>query len=223
MALEKWIETRRVIAKEKSEWATSRELLNERIKLVQQEIESLKAKSAEADAGITEADGKRLELVEENEKLKSATGTLGGVLAKLETGTLQLVGRLPGPIRERIRPLSQRIPDGRQETKLSVSERFQSVIGVLNEVNKFNHEIVMSSEVRSLADGTSVEVVSLYIGLGQGYYVSANGKVAGIGTASKEGWVWKEANEAAPQIARAIAVLKNEQVASYIQLPLEVR
>jgi hypothetical protein len=122
-----------------------------------------------------------------------------------------------------VKPLSQRLPDDANETKLSLAERFQNVVGILNEVDKFNREISVTSEVRTLADGSSVEVTSLYIGIGEAYYVSANGAIAGVGVASEQGWIWKPANEAAPQIADVIAVLKNEKVASFIQLPVEVK
>ena len=43
--LEKWIETRRLISKEKQDWALGKEMLNEQIKLVQREITSLGEKS----------------------------------------------------------------------------------------------------------------------------------------------------------------------------------
>ena len=39
-ALEKWVETRRLIAEEKRDWALGREMLQQRIELVQREIES---------------------------------------------------------------------------------------------------------------------------------------------------------------------------------------
>ena len=108
------------------------------------------------------------------------------------------------------------------DEKLSLSERFQNVLGILNEVNKFNREIAVTSEVRTLADGTSAEVTALYVGIGQGYYVSADGKVAGVGSAAPEGWVWTPANDAAARVAKAIAILKNEQPASFVPLPVRV-
>jgi hypothetical protein len=92
----------------------------------------------------------------------------------------------------------------------------------LHEVNKFNREITVSSEVLTLPDGTSAEVTALYVGIGNAYYVSRNGSAAGIGTASPDGWVWQSANAAAEQIANAIAILKNEQVASFVKLPIHI-
>lgn len=221
--LDKWVETRRVISQEEHDWELGREMLNERVELVKREIDSIQGKMGEAKKNITEADKNRVALVEENEKLKEASTALNSVVLNLEKKTKALLERLPDPIRERIKPLSQRLPDNPQETKLSLSERFQNVVGILNEINKFNREITTTSEVRSLPDGSSAEVTALYVGLGQAYYVNASKTVAGIGNISDKGWIWTPANESAKQIADAVAVLKNEKVASFVQLPIKIQ
>lgn len=222
-ALEKWVESRKVISQEQRDWALGKEMLNERIELVRQEIDSLKSKISDAEESISEADKKRAELVEQNEALKSASASLDDTVLELENNTRRLLKRLPDPLRERVKPLSQRLPEDPKETKLSLAERFQNVIGILNEVNKFNREISMTSEVRTLPDGSSAEVTALYVGIGQGYYASADSKAAGIGSSTEEGWQWTPANDAASEIADAIAILKNEQVASFIPLPVEIK
>lgn len=221
--LEKWIETRQLISKEKRDWALGKEMLNEQIKLVEREISSLNEKITQAKESITDADKKRAELETENNKFKDASNTLKDILDKLEAQTIALNKRLPDPIRERIKPLSQSLPEDPNQTKLSIAQRFQNVIGILNEVNKFNREITVTSEVRKLADGSTAEVTALYIGLGQAYYVGANGTVAGIGRPSENGWVWEPANDIAANIADAVAVLKNEKVANFIPLPIKVQ
>jgi hypothetical protein len=220
--LQEWVKIRRLISQEQRDWTLGKQVLNERIELVGREIESLRGKVREAEASITAADKARAGLMEENEKLKQAAGSLAAAVTTLEASTKGLLRRLPDPIRERVKPLSQRIPEDPNDTKLSLSLRFQNIVGILNEVNKFNREITVTSEVRALPDGTSAEVTAMYVGLGQAYYVGAGGQVAGIGTASADAWVWTPANDAAPAIARAIAILKNEQVASFVGLPIKV-
>lgn len=221
--LKEWVETRRIISKEKRDWTLAREVLNERLDLVQQEIEAQRAKIDETETSIAEADDKWADLSDENEVLREATAALGSTLTALEERTQTLLKRLPEPLRVRVRPLSQRIPADAEATKLSLSERFQNVIGILNEVNKFNREITVTSEVRKLPDGTSAEVTVLYVGISTAYYVSRDEGAAGMGTPSPEGWVWKPANDAAVQIADAIAILQNEQVASFVKLPLAIQ
>ncbi|HNT34156.1 MAG TPA: DUF3450 family protein, partial [bacterium] len=214
-SLEKWVETQKIISQEQRDLALAKDVLNERIQLVEREIESLRAKTKETESGIAETDKKRAELVKENDTLKDASSALQEVLIVLELGTKRLLTRLPDPIRERVKPLSQRIPDGSEEVSIPLAQRFQNVVGILNEVNKFNGEITVTSEVRSLPDGTSAEVATLYLGLGQAYYMGGNGTIAGIGMPSEQGWQWKSTNESASAVSKALAILKNEQVASF--------
>ncbi len=222
-SLEEWVETRRVISKEKRDLALSKEMLGERITLVQREIESLREKISEAEKSVAEADRKRETLIEENDQLKKASAALAHLLASLEQRTADLLGRLPEPIRERVRPLSQRIPKDSEETKLSMSERFQNVVGILNEINKFNREITVTSEVRKLPDGTSAEVTALYLGIGQAFYTGSSGTIAGVGRATETDWTWESANEAAEEIAGLVAILQNEQVASFVHVPVNIK
>lgn len=226
VSIEKWVETKRIISQEKRDWELGKEILNERIGLVDREIKSLEGKISDAEKSIAEADKKRIDLIDENEKLKKASASLDSVLVSLEDRTRQLLKRLPDPIRERVKPLSQRLPildaKDEKETKSTMAERFQNIVGILNEIDKFNREITVTSEVQTLADGSSVEVTAMYIGIGQGYYTSAKGDIAGVGTATADGWKWLPADEAAGQISDAIAILKNEKVASFIQLPVNI-
>lgn len=222
-AMEKWVETRRIISQEKRDLKLAKEMLNERIELVQQEIESLRGKIKEAEESIAEADKKREDMIEENEKLKQASSSLVGVTDSLENRIKKLLSRIPDPIRERVKPLSQRLPDDQKDTKLSVAQRFQNIVGILNEVDKFNREVSAHSEVRSLSNGSSVEVTAMYLGIGQGYYSSADGSVAGVGSAGEDEWVWQEDNAAGGQIKDTISILKNEKAATFVQLPAQIK
>lgn len=222
-ALEQWVETERIISKEKKDLALSKEVLGERIELMKREIESLREKITSAEQSIAEADKKREELINENSRLKESSDVFNSILADLEKRTKEIIVRLPDPISERIKPLTQRLPDPSKEIKLSMAQRFQNVVGILNEINKFNREITITSEVRELSDGSSAEVTSVYLGIGQAFYSGANGTIAGIGTASGDDWVWTENNEAAEQAALAVAIMKNEQIATFVHIPMEFK
>jgi hypothetical protein len=233
-ALEKWVETRRLISKEKRDWALGEEMLRSRIVLVEREIESLRARLADAGKSITDTDEKKEELDAEREALVADAAALRGSIATLELRTRELLPRLPDPAREHVSRLSQRIPVAStapaatdkttdKTTGATLGERFQNVVGLLNELDKFHREITVTPELRRLADGSTAEVTTLYIGLGQGYYVGADGKTAGIGTPTESGWVWRSEDAAASSIAAAIAILKKERVASFVQLPVDIR
>lgn len=221
-ALEKWVETRTLISQEKRDWAEGEELLAARIDLVQREIEALRAKTSEADTSVVETDKKRDELLRDNETLRDATQSLADMIASLEARTTTLLPRLPAPLQERVKLLSQRIPLDPAATKATLGERFQNVVGILNEVDKFNRDITVALEVRDLPEGGAMEVTTMYLGLGRAYYASANGAVAGFGAATADGWAWTPANDAAPAILAAIAVQANQAPAAFVQVPFRV-
>jgi len=221
--MERWVETRSVIGKEKRDWQLGRELLDNRIALVQREIETMRTRIAEAAKNATDLEVQKAALAAENQRLVDGASSLSGPIAGLEMRTRRLLERLPEPLRERLKLLSQRLPEKPGETKLTLGERFLTVVGLLNEVNKFQREITVTSEVRTLGDGTSAEVTAVYVGLGQGYYVTADGKAAGTGAATPDVWKWTPNNTAGPSIRRVITILKNEQPAAFVPVPVKVQ
>ncbi|AQT68794.1 hypothetical protein STSP2_01967 [Anaerohalosphaera lusitana] len=223
LLIEKWVETERLISEEKQKFRLASEMLEERISLVKNEIKSLKDKISETEDSIAEADKKRKEMVEENEKLKETSTFMTDTATDLEGRCKDLIKRLPNPIKDRIRPLSQRLPEDPAKTDLSLSKRFENVIGILNEVDKFNREVTAVSEIRDLTDGSSIEVSTLYLGLGQAWYTNADGDIAGISVPAEDGWQWQQDNTIALNVKEAIAVLNNEKVAEFIELPVKVK
>jgi hypothetical protein len=224
-AVQERIELERVISKEKLDWAVGRELLQARVELTQRQIDVLRAGIAESRTGVDELGAQKAELAAQNERLKDAARALADLVPELEARTRALLLRLPEPLRERVAPLAQRIPDDSAATAASLSERFMIVVGILNQVNKFNREILPTSEVRELPDGQSAEVTALYVGLGAAYYVTASGSAAGLGRPGAPGgtgWSWQPANEHAAAIAEAIAIFNNEHPAAFVRLPVSV-
>ena len=218
----KWIETQQIIARERNEWHQGREILKGRIELVAKETEQLEERIKEAEASVAESNRKRDELAAERDQLKAATATLADVVTAMETRVKALAAVVPDSVRAKLQPLYQRIPADPATTKVSVAERFQNVLGSLNELNKANSEISVNYEVRTLPDGTSAEVQALYVGLAQAYYVSPRGD-AGIGRPSPEGWKWESTPAARDHILEAIEILQGKQMPAFVPLPVKIK
>ena len=217
-----WVETRRVYSEEMANWKIGREMLMQRAEVYERDISDLKARAAETSASITEADIRRTELETERDALKAASVSLVDSIAALESRTLRLLDRVPSVLSDRLRPLSARIPDPELDTKVGLGERFQNVVGLLNELNKANRAITTATERRDFESGASAEVTVVYVGLGQAYYAAERGAVAGTGTAGPDGWVWSEAPAEADDIRRVIAILQNTEPAAYVGLPIRI-
>ncbi|MEN6335185.1 MAG: DUF3450 family protein [Phycisphaerales bacterium] len=218
----KWIETQQIISRERKDWQQGKEILAGRLELVKKEIATLDEKSKQAQSSVAEADKKRNDLLAENEQLKTAGTQLAEAVTAMEGEVRRLFKQLPEPIQTKLQPLYQRIPEDPAKTRVSVAERFQNVLGILNEVNKANNEIAVSYEVHNLADGKPSEVKVVYVGLAQAYYVSAHGE-AGIGRPTADGWKWEPSQAIARQILTVLEILQGKGTPAFVPLPARLQ
>jgi len=221
-ALAKWVETQQIISAEKKEWQQGKEILQARIDLVKGEIAAVDEKLKEQRTEGSETVGKLADLDHESARLHEAGKALAGWATELETGLNVLQPQLPEPLQAKLEPLYGRMPKDPKSTMVSLAERFQNVVGILNEVNKFNGEITMVNEVRPIADGKPAEVRTIYVGLAQAYYLSAGGE-AGFGRPTAEGWRWEPARDMAPAINEAVEILQNKAKPAFVRLPVKVQ
>ena len=221
-SLAKWVEAQQLIAKEKQDWQQGKQILQSRIDAVNGELAALEERLADSRRTASEANGKKAGEVAENNTLQKAGLELSSWVAGLESGLRTLETRLPEPLLQKVKPLYDRMPADPSATNVSLAERYQNVVGILNEVGKFNNDITMVTEVRTLTDGKPAEVRTVYVGLAQAYFVSPKGD-AGIGRPGASGWEWSSAREIAPQIEQAVEVLQNKAKPRFVSLPVKVQ
>lgn len=221
-ALSEWVETRRMIADERADWELAEELLNSEIELLRESISSLQTDISAAAEDVSEADSRAEELMAERDRLEEASSGLAESVEALEARVRELLVLLPVPLAERLDLLVQQLPDEGEETKLSTAERYRNVVGILDQTNKFNREVTVSSEIREVGIGSEAEVEVIYFGIGAAYYVTADEQFGGTGRPTSEGWVWTARDDVAPQIAQAIRVYRVEDPAAFVQLPVQV-
>lgn len=222
LTMDKWIETQQILSKERKDWQQGKEILVGRLELVKNEVAALEEKIKQAEAGVVEANKKRDALLAENEQLKTAGAQLTTGVTGLEAEVHKLFKAMPEPVQTKLQPLAQRIPEDPTTTKVSAAERYQNVLGILNELNKNNNEITVSYEVHTLADGKPAEVQAIYVGLGQAYYVSASGE-AGIGRPTTEGWKWEPTKAVAGDVSTALEILQGKHTPVFVALPVKVQ
>jgi hypothetical protein len=119
--------------------------------------------------------------------------------------------------------LIKRIPSDPATTKASGLERLQNVVGIVNEVDKFNAAVTVVSEVQKNPSDAEVQVETMYVGLAQAYFVDKAGDYAGVGLPSGQGWQWMPKNELAGKIQKSIAMYKNAAPADFVSLPVQIK
>lgn len=222
LKMEKWIETQQIISKERKEWQQGKEILTGRIDPVKNEIESIKEKIQQAESSISESQSKINELKKENEYLKRAQNLLKDHVVGIERKIQVLFPQLPDPIKLRIQPLYQRIPQDVTKTEVSIAERYQNVLGILNELNKANNEITVNYEVHTFSDGKPSEVKVFYVGLAQAYYVSSQGE-AGIGKVDQGSWTWEPSPSIASDVMKSLDIIQGKHTPLFIPLPVKIQ
>lgn len=221
--LTRWQEIQLLIGEERRNRKLGLETLNGEVEMLSEEIASLTERLEADQSSIAEADTQREELLAEKEELKAASAEFKQEIEAYEVRLKALLPGLPAPLAERIEPVAKNIPEDPENTEQSLSSRFVTILGILNEVDKFNREIHVEVELRDLGNGASAEVSVLYLGISRAYYVSNDGLAAGTGVPSPEGWSWTPDNSIADAVGQAIAIQRNEEPAAYVQLPLSIQ
>jgi len=222
--LQEWVETRRQISKERRDWALAKDLLESRIALIEGEVEAARNRTAEIQADIAKTDKSRADIEAEKARFSATSAELASAVSGLEERTRTLVRKLPESVREKLAPISQSLPkDAASADVNKLGERYLTVVAILNEVNKFNREIRAESEIREFDNGSKIEVTTLYVGLGQAYYASGDGKTAGYGVPGEDKWTWIPANDQAEEIVGAIEILTKGADARFANLPIRLQ
>ncbi len=225
VVLEKWVETRQLISRVKSDWDAERETLQQTVKLYEGDLAKLKELIAGVDTSNKQAARERTEQEKLKVELEAASKKAAEVLATLEGRMRELVKRLPPALLDfpGFSEFIKRLPADSSDTKLSVSQRAQTIVAILSEVDKFNGAITVTPEIRRNPSGAEVQVKTLYLGLAQAWFVDQEGTFAGVGTPGASGWEWTSQPELAAKVAKAIAIYENAQPAAFVGLPVKIQ
>ena len=222
--IEKWVQTRQLIARRGADWRVERERIGQSIGLLQREIDLLKGEIDKSEQVDTEADAEKKRITLNLEDLKKANKAVDAALWGMERQALALMARFPNPLKDRISNVRSRIPLEKEDLRgRSAAERMQNVVAMLNEADRFNSAITLAIEVRKDAGGKDRQVQVLYLGLGQAYYADQGGTFAGAGVAGTEGWDWTVNAELGPTIRKVIDIYENERSAEFVPVPVNIQ
>jgi len=220
--LDQWVQTRQITSKEKSDWRLEQSILTDTQNLLSSELTRLDTSLEELKNSATAADEDRAKLTATKEQIIEASAIVEDSIIELETQLKAIVKTMPAPLVDKIKPLIRRLPEDSNDTKLSLGERVQNIVGILSQADKFNTTITQTSESRELDSGKVVEVRTLYWGLAMAYYVDAAGEYAGIGFPGKDGWKWPQIEGAGPQIKKLLDVYEGSEEIQFVEVPAHI-
>lgn len=247
-AQQRFIELRTQISKERAQLAETKQFLGDRTDLLETQVATLRAAIEEQSKKVDASAERLMKLNAEKAALKAGTASLEAVIGGLESRTLELLPRLPTPLKETVNQLALGIP-GNEAAKSDAQKaaeetegggdaapaaaaatpelytRFIQVVGIMNGADKFNTDVHVKTETHSLPGAGKAEVAVLYLGLSQAFFAKAasgDGKSAAFaarGIPTAEGFDWQPVTESAEDILRAIAINKGSEQAAFVKLP----
>lgn len=223
--LEKWVETRGLVSKTRSDWQSDKEMLEQTIQLLERDLKGVEEQMSRLTTNNAQAEKERKQteeaLKESNDGLEQAKQFATAFEAKI----LKLVPQLPVSLQEKqeLRKALNRIPTDSANTKATPTERIQTIVGILNELDKFNNGVSVYSERRKTDKGEEIACETVYVGFGAAYFVNDTGDFAGTGTPGPNGWVWTPRPEIASSVREVVRIYRNERPATFIALPAAIR
>ena len=222
--IEKWVQTRQLIARRDADWRVERESIDQTVGLLQREIDLLKEAIEKSEQVDSESDAEKKRITLSLEDLKKANKVVDAALWGMERQALALMALFPDPLKDRTSNVRSRIPLEKKDLRgRSAAERMQNVVAMLNEADRFNSAITLAIEVRKDAEGKDRQVQALYLGLGHAYYVDQGGSFAGVGMPGETDWTWEEKPELGSTIRKVIDIYENERSAEFVPVPVNIK
>ncbi len=192
--VKEWAATEKAISHEAAEWSGREQLLRDLIEVANQRIARLQAELEKGEATLSASDEERAELLDREAAVSAEAAKIETFLAALEAQLRRLRPQLPEPLLEALAPLYQRIPADPAASTLGVGERMRTAVSLISQIRQFDSKLTPVESLKVFPGREeAVAVRTLYIGLGQAYYLAPED--AGYGTPGAEGWVWQSAPE----------------------------
>jgi hypothetical protein len=214
-----WVNVEQAISREAGEAERTHILTTDRIAVLEAETNLLRAeRSGNTDRG-TRDERERIALVRQETEGAAQHTQLMAFLLSAETQVKNMRARLPRTLGENLAHLYQRLPEEADSTHRGIAERLQTITGILTNIQAFNDSISVTVEVKAINHHPAGEVTTLYLGLGQAYYLSASD--AGYGYPGAQGWTWTSQPGLKASIARAIATAEGRAAKpAFVELPV---
>ena len=201
----------------RSNWRGDKPLLEQQLSLLKRETrklnEFLEVSARERD----EVEERRLELLEKQTRFEQEQAALDRSLRLADIRLKALQPQLPPPLMAGWEKELPRLED----PLLTGSEKLQLVLNLLGQLDDFQEKVTLNETVMTLSDGKEYLVKQVFLGLGHGWYVTADKRHAAAGTADPDGWRWTPVPDG-ERISRIIAILERRMNPELITIPLQL-
>src|SRR5207247_7396911 len=130
---EKWLETRQLISKTRSDWQSDKEIMDQTIALYERELKSLEEQMSKVSTNNTQVEKERLETEALQKSSNDALNSAKEFAAGFEAQVQKLVPQMPAPLQDILKKDLDRITADQTNNKMLLADRVQTVVGTLND------------------------------------------------------------------------------------------
>ncbi|MCD6218885.1 DUF3450 family protein, partial [Candidatus Calescamantes bacterium] len=204
-----WVKLRKEITLEKERWREQKinlkrekELLLKEKKVLTEEIVKLKKEKERREK-------ERKDLVQKKEDLEKQIEDCLPSLKEAEKFLKRWQAVLPPFLLTSLRKPLLQISSPEEE---NFSRRLQTVLTILGEIERISSGIHYGKQILITPDNKKREMEVIYLGLSQGFAVSSDDKLGGVGRIKDGKWVWEWEEGLAPRIREAIKYYEKEKL-----------
>ncbi len=209
-----WVGLERQADTLKAQWQQRELLMRQRIELLTLQKKNLQERLSDKTTAQTQVQEVRAQLLAKQGELEQHQAQLEQVLDGFQGTFTEIALRLPPPLQTQWQSLLSSLNTARGSTG-----RLDLYLEMLSAVEQFEKQVSQHQDVLEL-NGRQVLVKQIYLGIGRGWYVSADGQYAGVGKPDSEGWQWQSRPGLALQIKNVLAVLDQPERAELLPLDL---
>lgn len=218
-----WNQIERQKSQITSSWAVRKQMLQLQLQLLADEEIALSGLLENSDEQQTTVEVKRAELLSSQESMETSQALVESSLARTLITLHNLHELLPPPLKN---SWNQNIARLNMEGATG-SEQLEAALELLSQLEEFNSRIAVSQVLMTFEGGQQVQVDQLYVGIAQGWYLSANGDYFGYGRATPEGWQWRHKDSLSGELAletvqSLFANAKQEISPQLVSLPIDI-
>jgi hypothetical protein len=220
--IQEWVKTEQLVSLEKRQWTEEKSSLSDILTILTAEQRELNNQISLAQDIASRADEERAELVDQLSSYQEISEILRVRISDYERQLLLLTTALPETLRKELAPRFARLDSSNQASSFSLSERAQTVLNIMSEIERFDMKLTLTTEIINNSQNEPLEVRVLYFGLSRAFYVNDNGTLGGYGVPSETGWQWQSEPELSASISRALDIYETRITPQLIALPMQV-
>ena len=217
---EDWLKVRAETARLETEWSSQKQLLDSLVHGLEERAQSLEVKRDYLRAKTAKDREDIAALEASNQTASVGLSAVEEELKAVSPRLLQLRASLPPRLSEALEMSYKSLA----AAELTLSERMQLTMTVLNRCLQFNRSIICEDQILTLGtEGQARQMEVIYWGLSHGYALDRVAGKVWLGSPGPAGWQWEPIPEAADRVAKLIAIYRGKGEPEFIEVPVSTK